>query len=301
MLGIAGVIAGAAGAIGKMRSAAAAVQAVRGGFREAGGGARGVVAGARALAGNLLPETAAAARREIEELRGRVLRDLDGTIDALRRELAGLRPGGSAEAADAARCQLAAALRCRADVLKASAECEFNLRTCEIEETAGQEILEACGPANGGQEDAPAPAERPVVPFLRQGVQEGFGHDALRREGCYFFALYRWAEHVLDRPLGEDSVVPLFEKCVANGSINANAFVNDPARILNTLCGAQRFRKVSQHSNLPGARRKGDVYVRRVKNGGWGTHFILDINGNTWDSLGSNAHNYRPAGLREIT
>ena len=42
------------------------------------------------------------------------------------------------------------------------------------------------------------------------------------------------------------------------------------------------------------------VFVRRVMSGNFGAHFLLDINGYTWDSLGSNAHNYRPAGLRQI-
>jgi len=301
MIGIASALTGAIGVIGSIRRAAGSVQAVRGEFRDAGGGARGVAAGARLIADRLLPDAAQAARREIDELRSAAVRELNGIIGELRGELASLRSnGGDPLAVEAAECQLLAATQRRRDVQKAAVESESDIQACELDCVAHADM---CRVGESGEAAAaPGPAEKPVVPFLRQGVQERFPHDALRRAGCYFFALYRWAEHELGRPLGEDNVVPLFEMCVANGSSGANAFINDPARALNTLCGAQKFSRVINHTNDPGARPVNPSlpWIRRVQNGGFGVHFVLDINGYTWDSLGSNASNYRPAGLREI-
>jgi len=300
MIGVVSALAGAVGVIGRIRRIAAAAQLARGEFMDAGGGVRGIARGARAAAEKLLPDAAEKARREIAALRSSALGELDGIIGGLRRELADIRAGGGGpSAAEAVECRLASAMQCRLDLQKAAMECEHAIRVCELECAALAdlcEIGEAAAPPSG------KPEEKPVVPFLRQGVQEGHPHDALRIAGCYFFALYRWAEHALGRPLGEDNVVSFFEWCVDDGSVRENAFVNDPVRVLNTLCGARMFHRVSNHSNDPDAERTGSegAFIRRVQNGGFGTHFVLDINGYTWDSLGSNAHNYRPAGLREI-
>ena len=297
-------MAGAVGVIGRIRRIAAAAQLARGEFMDAGGGVRGIARGARAAAEKLLPDAAEKARREIAALRSSALGELDGIIGGLRRELADIRAGGGGpSAAEAVECRLASAMQCRLDLQKAAMECEHAIRVCELECAALAdlcEIGEAAAPPSG------KPEEKPVVPFLRQGVQERFPHDALRIDGCYFFALYRRAEHALGHPLGhplgEDSVVSLFERCVDDGSVRENAFVNDPVRVLNTLCGGRLFHRVSNHTNDPNAVRTGSegAFIRRVKNGGFGVHFVLDINGYTWDSLGSNAHNYRPARLREI-
>ena len=292
----ASVLAGAIGAIGKIRRIAGAAQAALGEFRGAGGGLRGVAAGARAAAGKLLPSAAQEARREIEGLRAAAMGELNGAIDDLRREVAALRLGGGDPSGSESR--LAATMQCRLDLQKAALECVHAINICELEQVALADLCEI-GEGRGG---AALLAEKPVVPFLRQGIQERHPHPALRIAGCYFFALYRWAEHALGEPLGEDNVVGLFEECVSNGSARSDAFINDPVRVLNTLCDARMFSRVHNHTNDPKAEPSGlsDAHVRRVQNGNFGTHFVLCINGYTWDSLGSNAHNYRPAGLREI-
>ena len=303
MIGIASVLAGTMGAVGKIRRIVGSVQSARREFENAGGGARGAVAGVRAAANRLMTDAAEKARREIDGLRGSAMGELNGIIGGLRRELSDLRAGGGdAPAIEAVECRLVSAMQCRLDLQKAAMECEHAIRVCELECVA---LTDLCDVGEGGEAAAPLPyqpVEKPVVPFLRQGAQEGFPHEALRPGGCYFFALYRRAEHALGRPLGEDRVVPLFEECISNGSASASAFINDPVRVLNTLCGKRMFERVSNHTNDPGAKPMEPAFpfFRRVHNGGWGIHFVLDINGYTWDSLGSNARNYRPAGLREI-
>jgi hypothetical protein len=300
MIGIVGVLTGAVGVIGQIRSVAASVRSIHGGFVDAGGGIRGVARGARVAAEKLLPDAAQEARRKIDGLRGPAMGELNGIIGGLRRELADLRAGGGdTPAVEAVECRLVSAMQCRLDLQKAVMECEYAIRVCELERVALADLCDVGEPADLLPD---LPVEKPVVPFLRQGIQERHPHDALRIAGCYFFALYRWAEHALGRPLGEDNVVGLFERCVDDGSVRENAFVNDPVRVLNTLCGGRKFSRVSNHSNDPDAERAGaeGAFIRRVRNGDFGTHFVLDISGYTWDSLGSNAHNYRPAGLREI-
>jgi len=297
MIGIVGVLTGAVGVIGQIRSIAASVRSIHGGFVEAGGGIRGVARGARVAAEKILPDAAQKARLKIDGLRGPAMGELNGIIGELRRELASLRAGNGDTLA--VECRLVSAMQCRLDLQKAVMECEHAIQVCEIECVA---LADLCDIGEAADPLPDLPVEKPVVPFLRQGIQERHPHDALRIAGCYFFALYRWAEHALGRPLGEDNVVSLFERCVNDGSVRENAFVNDPVRVLNTLCGARMFYRVSNHSNDPDAERIGSegAFIRRVHNGDFGTHFVLDISGYTWDSLGSNAHNYRPAGLREI-
>ena len=143
------------------------------------------------------------------------------------------------------------------------------------------------------------PYEPEVIRFLRPGIQENFHHQALRKAGCYFFTLYRWAEHVLGKPLGEENVVPLFNKCIEAGAVKPNGFIKNPVAVLNLLCGKSKFSRIVTHTNDPAVSPSLPVYARRVMSGKF-THFLLSINGCTWDSLGSNVHNYRPAGLREI-
>jgi hypothetical protein len=121
----------------------------------------------------------------------------------------------------------------------------------------------------------------------------------LRKGGCYFFSLFRLVEHTTGKPVGSDRIVPKYDECVHNGSMEPDCFVNDPVRVANTIAGAQIFSKIATHTNDPGAPATQPVFIKRVTNQNWGTHFLLGglIN---WDSLGSNAHHYQNAGFREI-
>jgi len=233
-------------------------------------------------------------RREIADARDGAVAELGGVILQLRREIDDLRRRKAP--ADDAEAQLAALVMCKADLRKAAAEAICDTQIADIElECAGE--LRVCEPAAAEKH---APKDKPVVPYLRAGVQENFPHEALRRAGCYFFTLFRWAEQLIGRAIGEDKVVPMFELCVAAGHVAPNAFVNNPVAVINTIAQAERVRAVTMHSNDPNVRSSQPVHALRVQNGNFGVHFVLSVNGYTWDSLGSNAHNYRPAGVREI-
>ena len=295
MIGVTAIIVNSVNVVSRIRRIAGTVRNARNDFNAAGGGVRGVVAGVKAVASAVFPETVNTAKAEIEQIKNTTIQGLNSVIAELRLELGKLKTSG--QSTETVEKQLAAAIQCRENVCTTAIEAVCDIDICQAECEADEEFTALCHIYSDFM-----PVDKPVVPFLRQGIQEGFKHKALRAAGCYFFSLYRWAEHVLGKPLGEENVVWFFNECVKNGSMRDTAFINDPVAVLNTLCGERRFTRVAVHTNEPEARYSGltGVFVRRVKNGNFGVHFVLDINGYTWDSLGSNAHNYRPAGLRQI-
>ncbi|MCL1991557.1 MAG: hypothetical protein FWG66_01225 [Spirochaetes bacterium] len=300
MIGIASVLRNAAGAVAKIRRVAAGVQSLRDDFAQAGGGLRGVAAGARSAVRLAFPDAVAESKKEIAALRTAATQEIGIIINGLRQELEDLR--SRMEPTDAVESHLAAAIRCRKDVITASIECVCALDVClaEAEEEAECDLYGLCESSEPPHDDDVPAYEPERSTFLKAGIQENFPHPVLRSQGCYFFTLFRWAEYALGRGLGEQNVIPLFTECVRLGLIDgANCFINDALGVLNLLCGYRRFARLAQHSNDPNAVPKSPVHARRVMSGAW-PHFLFVFNGMTWDSLGANAHNYVPAGLREF-
>jgi len=151
-----------------------------------------------------------------------------------------------------------------------------------------------------------ANAARPAGAFaggpLREGIQRDFPHESLRRWGCYFFALLRWAQELGARPgLADGDVAAVFAEAQmqtmpnptpgdGRGSripiITNTAFVNDPVRLLNFLAGETVARRVSLWTNDPGAAAPAlPVFVIRETHPQFGAHFLLSANGERWDSL----------------
>ena len=315
MIVAASMLRNAATVVSKIRRIAGGVQNVRNDFLEAGGGIRGTVAGIKSAARLAFPDTVACARAEIEQLRSTAAQEVGVIINQLKQELEDLR--SRREPTDTVETQLAAAIQCQKDITTAAIEAICDIEICRAEAQAEEEFILCKGevksnnvcphcapdfalePQDDSNGDYIEPYEPQAVHFLRPGIQENFHHPALRKAGCYFFTLCRMAEYTLGKPLGEENIVPLFNRCVEAGIVKPNAFIKNPVKVLNLLCGAAKFSSVVRHTNDPQVFSKFAAYVRRVKSGKH-THFLLSINGCTWDSLGSNAHNYRPAGLREI-
>ena len=318
MFGVATLLRDAAGVVSKIRRVAAGAQTVRSDFAAAGGGIRGAAAGARTAAQLAFPSTVADARAEINKLRASATAEINAVIRDLRKELEDLRAvpqelnAPKTQEADSIETQLAAFVQCREAIIAAAIETTCGLDICLAEMEAEEELDSLCKAAK--QSSPPAgipvhhiedyvPACEPLAnQFLRPGIQENFPHPVLRSQGCYFFTLFRWAEHTIGRGLGEQNVIPMFNACARLGLIDGtNCFVNDAIGVLNHLCGYRRFVRLLQHTNKADAVPiNKDVHARRVMSGVW-PHFLLVFSGgNTWDSLGANAHNYVPAGLREF-
>ena len=287
-------MAGAIGAIGRIRQIAGSARSIRGEFRAAGGGARGVLAGAGMVADKLMPEAARNALREIRDIRDAAMGGLNGTIDGLRGELAELRSGkGAPLEIESVECRLVSAMQCRLDLQKAAMECEMDIQICELECLAQADICDVADSVEGATSDAPW--EKPAAPFLRQGVQTGFFHEALRKWGCYFFCLLRWAEEVGDFRCGDDgNIVRLFDDFVARGWLDRQCKVLQPVSILNHLVGHTMFRTVTHEDRHPAD----PVAVERVNHGKW-PHFILHIGPEVWDSW-ANPGKYKPVNWRRI-
>ena len=164
-------------------------------------------------------------------------------------------------------------------------------------------------------EELPAAVAEEEGAFLPEGIQRGFPHENLRRWGCYFFALLRWAQELgYRRGIADVRIVALFAEAQGQTMPNPTpgdgrgaripivtntAFVNDPVRLLNFLAGRGAKSRVSLWTNDPNhAPPRGDVFIRRTKHPTHGAHFDLSIRGETWDSLPISGR--QPAGFRAL-
>jgi len=160
------------------------------------------------------------------------------------------------------------------------------------------------GPAEGPREK-PGPCLVPPPPPsyfpLPENIQAGFPHDNLRRFGCYFFCLLRWAQEISNRNvrLSHADIISIFMQCVAQGYITETAFVNDPIRLLNFLSKRSAVSRMELWTNDP--RHPVPVkpiFVRRESHPTHGAHFLLDIGGRRWDSIPIEGRT--PAGFRVL-
>ena len=160
---------------------------------------------------------------------------------------------------------------------------------CAVPET---ERVEPSMPA------ADAPAFSSGDRFLAEGVQRRCDHPSLRAWGCYFFALYRWAQE-LNPLLGAKDYLYWYSVCVAAGhviddpALNKRAFIRNAAEVMNTLVGRRLFSTVR---HVPLAPEGMPMFPVRVLNGN-SPHFVLQNKlGDVWDSLGGGSYptvNYR--------
>ena len=129
---------------------------------------------------------------------------------------------------------------------------------------------------------------------LRPGIQTGFSHEVLRKWGCYFFCLLRWAEEVSDFRAGKDqNIISLFDNFAARGWLTNQCKVLQPAMILNHLAGANIFNMATHEALRPADY----IAVERVNHGAW-PHFMLHIGTKIWDSW-ANPGKYAPPSTGE--
>jgi len=164
-------------------------------------------------------------------------------------------------------------------------------------------------------EELPAAVAEEEGAFLPEGIQRGFPHENLRRWGCYFFALLRWAQELgYRRGIADVQIVALFAEAQRQMMPNPTpgdgrgaripivtntAFVNDPVRLLNFLAGKTVVRRVSLWTNDPNhSPPREDMFIRRVAHSTHGKHFVLSIRGKEWDSLPIDGR--APAGFRAL-
>ncbi|MDR3019787.1 MAG: DUF261 domain-containing protein [Treponema sp.] len=123
---------------------------------------------------------------------------------------------------------------------------------------------------------------------MREGIQTHFTHEALRKEGCYFFALLRWAEILRgsSKPgngfeFTDADVLKIFEVCNSKGWIEDDCFIVNPVAVLNHCIENPRFSSVFRSQSMP----EEPLFAVYLKKPGHG-HFVLgDKTGIIWDSL----------------
>jgi hypothetical protein len=154
-------------------------------------------------------------------------------------------------------------------------------------------------------EELGVPLPLPVVcvsdknPFVGMpvNIQAIFPHDALRKWGCYFFCLVRWAEVVRRESFYDPKLlIKVFEDAQASKLIQDDCFVMDAVGLINFLLvynikqmcpglswvGSNgRYKKDSRGVNLPNS----DLYIIRLVTVAKGTHFKMVTYGEEWDSL----------------
>lgn len=122
---------------------------------------------------------------------------------------------------------------------------------------------------------------------MEQGIQTNFPQDNLRKEGCYFFCLLRWAELLGAPPFNTaEKITNLFDFCVKAGWAEPDCFVISPVLILNTAAGHNYFKHVYLKKELPNTVEYALAYLKKPGHG----HFVLvDSTGKQiWDPLDPN-------------
>ena len=165
-----------------------------------------------------------------------------------------------------------------------------------------------------GQDNKLSNMDTKILPTrLQQGIQQNFPHENLRRWGCYFFALLRWAQEANGRVYTDYDIISIFDNAQkqmmpnpnGNGTqipiITDTCFVNDPVRLLNFLAGKRIVSNVAlwtNEANHPAPSEQ--IYIMREKQSSNLAHFVLIIGGVRWDSLSPVSPPRNPAGFRVL-
>ena len=231
-------------------------------------------------------------RGQLETMRNKAVGDINNAMRTVREEEATAKNDYER---DALRAQLAALAVTKNSLCKTYAECMYDLEIEEIEEQC--------------QKDCDAIFVPKVIHVpLTPNVQETFPHEGIRRFGCYYLSLVRWAEEINGAGFGFDRVIEIYNEFIHAGFIRDDniidmradkierkltAFILNPVAILNRLQHKIRFTQVSissQKGAMPDA-------IEAVRSGSF-SHFVLHLGNSTWDSLGGNAANYTHEGWR---
>ena len=120
---------------------------------------------------------------------------------------------------------------------------------------------------------------------MREGLQSNFPHPVLQRFGCYFFILMKWLTLRNGKQLNDQDLIAIFEEAGRRGILNPeNSFIQRPVDLMNLALGFNGYRDLLWNVDLP---PDGTAIVRLVRPAerGGGTHFIIKINGQPWDTL----------------
>jgi len=238
------------------------------------------------------------ARQEITTLGSTHEKELDTAIATVKAELSAEK---DAEKRDILCSQLTSLCLTKAELAK-TCNCLHNDVLFVSIEAECEEILQDC---------ATTPTSTPeTFDKLAPNVQETFPHEGLRRFGCYYLSLCRWAEELIGTGLGTERIIQLYNALVKEGWIRDDsiidmrknaaemrhtAFILDPVAVLNRLQQAVQFLMV-KHSDTRG---QGPTAIEVVRSGGL-SHFVLWLGDQKWDSLGGNAASYVPVNWRVI-
>ena len=137
---------------------------------------------------------------------------------------------------------------------------------------------------------------------MRQGIQADFPQEALRKEGCYFFTLLRWAEIIRGGGFeySNADILKMYGICVEAGCMEEDCFIVNPVSVMNFCAGGGRqFKTVYRSINKPSVQFF-PIYLKKPGHG----HFVLgDQVGVLWDSYDPNrpgAKDYKVDSYRVI-
>jgi hypothetical protein len=131
---------------------------------------------------------------------------------------------------------------------------------------------------------------------MKQGIQEKLGDPVLKKYGCYFLALLRWAEVRGGKCFDEKAVENLFFIAQNKGFVDFDCTVKQAHKVYNLAVGGYVFRDTYFSAERPAS---GD-YIVCLKKPGF-THFVFSHNGEIWDGLDPDrpaAKSYAPDSYR---
>ena len=127
---------------------------------------------------------------------------------------------------------------------------------------------------------------------MKQGIQANFPHEQIRKYGCYFLCLCKWAELATGKELTGESIIAMYHRLVRYGFMEHDCFMVNPVSALNELCGKPLARTVYKTTQTPANTDTFMIYQKKPDH----EHFVLYCKGEIWDSLEPN----RP-GVKDYT
>jgi len=122
--------------------------------------------------------------------------------------------------------------------------------------------------------------------MIEQGIQTNFPDERIRKWGCYFLCLVRWAQSITGEDFPVDKICAERDKAEKEGYLDEEMTILYGAEILKQLTKTRRFDIATALYHEPYI----DRYIACLKKPGY-THFVFVHNGEKWDPLDPN----RPA------
>jgi len=115
---------------------------------------------------------------------------------------------------------------------------------------------------------------------MKQGIQEKIRDPVIKKYGCYFLDVLRWAEVQAGKCFDEPAIFNIFFRAQNAGFVDFDCTVKQAHKLYNLAADGSVYRDVKIVTEKPDTAN----YIICLKKLGF-THFVFSHNGEIWDSL----------------